>query len=252
MSQKLFQGFDLTALGKRAGWRIEREENGWRGSFAFPTAECVVSRSTGPRVLRDVEFAVAKRVKGAPECAGMHQVKWGTNIFPSDPTPLAALLRYLPSGLGIQPSADDCVPIGTLGPWTYKSTIALRDEGLVLTVIDEPAEKETPFYASLFHVDATYLGDGKVSDAFSDLRWIPFDEFIATYGHTTTCIYWQAFFMAAMYLHGDDISDNFFTQTWGPDTYILPFKQGREKHVRKSDPDIDQELHDYWDRDSGH
>lgn len=222
----MFESFSVPDLAKRAGWKIEVGENGWKNPLSFPTAEAIVYRTTNGRDfhaegLKALQFAVAKREGGAPECKGMHQLKWGTNIGPADETPLAALLRYLPAGLGITATDLECTPIGTLGPWLWKSTIALHDGQLILTVLEEQAEKETPFYASLFRVDANGLGDGKVSPAFSDLQWMGFEELIARHGGTTTCIYWQIFFMAMECMTNNFDIVSFFHRTWRPGKYVL-------------------------------
>lgn len=230
----MFESFTVADLGDRAGWDITVRENGWQFTLALPTVEFVVWRfkkGTSRHIPYDLEFAVARRIGGAPECLGMHQVKWGTNLCPpKDMTPLSSLLRYLPIGLGITPIADCCRPIGTIGPWTWKSTIALNGPELILTVVDEQAEKKTPFYGSLFAVDATNLGDGsisgatselKVQPAFADLEWIGFDDLIKRYGKTTGCIYWQIFFLAIEALTGNLKMESFFMRPFTPGTYTL-------------------------------
>lgn len=166
----MFESFSLADFGKRAGWDIAVREGGWQKPFAIPTAEAVVSRikDGGGSSVYDLEFAIAKRVAGAPECLGMRQLKWGTVIFPSDETPAAALIRCMAKDLGMSVFPGHCVSVGTIGPWLYRSTLTLNDRQLILTILDEQAEKETPFFASLFHVDATGLEQGQVSKAVND------------------------------------------------------------------------------------
>lgn len=218
----MFENFSLVDFGKRTGWDIAVREKGWKNPFAIPTAEAVVFRTTKDGdLVRDFEFAVARRVSGAPECLGMWQLKWGTVIFPTDETSLAALVRCMKKDLGISISPEWCVPVGTVGPWLYRSTLALDSRKLVLTILDQQAEKETPFLASLFYVNATGFAQGEVSRAVADFEWVGFNDLIARHGASTNCIYWQMFFMAMEQFLGQPTIENFFARTWKPGEYSL-------------------------------
>lgn len=224
----MFENFGLVDLGNRAGWDITAEAVVWR-------------RKKRGFVPCNLEFAIARRVAGAPECLEMWQLKWGTVIFPADETPVVALMRCMKRDLGMSVSPACCVPVGTVGPWLYRSTIALHNRRLVLTVVDDQAEKETPFYASLFHVDVTDLVQGQVSPAVADFEWVGFNDLIARHGASTNCIYWQMFFMVIEYLMDIDFSENFFKRQWKPGEYSLSFDKSLEES------ETDKELYGYWD-----
>lgn len=227
----MFEQFTVNNLAERAGWDITVLENGWKNPFAIPTAEAIVWRKKGDGFLpQDLEFAVARRVAGAPECLGMWQLKWGTVIFPADETPVVALMRCMAKDLGLR-FLQNIMPIGTVGPWLYRSTIALNNEQLVLTVLDEQAEKETPFYASLFYVDATGLAQGQVSSAVVDFEWVGFEDLIARYGANTNCIYWQMFFMVMEQFLEKPKTENFFARTWRPGEYVLKMPEQKSYYV---------------------
>lgn len=188
----MFEGYTLEAQ------RQFEEARGWKPSYSaltYCTAEAVLMRkpSSGVGDLIDTEILIATRVSGAPDCVGRVQSKWGGYVKPTDQTPLHSMQRTLQEMFGWSADQIGLKFAGILGPWMYKSTLALEGERqLILNIINEQAEM-TPFQATLFAATVSpdcELDQGGHQKSTKDARWVTLRELVQSQGNNPDHLYW--------------------------------------------------------------
>ncbi len=171
---------------------------GWKPNYAaltYCTAEVVPFRNTGDP--RNPEILVSTRVTGATDCVGIQQVKYGTYSKPTDPSARHAIAREMRDMFSLYLDPEQFQFAGIVSQWLYKSTIIYDDGDMVLEVSDVQAE-ETPFQATLFHVNLTGLeiGQGPRHKAIKDVMWVTLRDFVNERGSDNSWAYAQMLFMA--------------------------------------------------------
>lgn len=185
----MFEGFTLEEQRK-----VE-ETRGWKSAYSaltYCTAEAVVMRNMSTENLLDTDVLIATRISGAPDCLDKVQSKWGGYVKPTDPTPLHSMRRTLQETFGWNTDHTSLQFAGIMGPWMYKSTLAVKGDDIVLTVLDQQAEV-TPFQATLFVVvvsEECLLGRGGYLKSTKDARWVTVRDLIQSDGVNPDHLYW--------------------------------------------------------------
>lgn len=186
------------------GFTLEQQREiecarGWQPTYAaltYCTAEAVVMRHVLPHDILATEVVVAERISGAPDCVGKLQSKWGGYTKPTDQSPMHAMRRTLNEVFGWHADSISLKVTGIIGPWLYKSTLAIAEDTVVLTVSDMQAE-QTPFQATLFAVvvpEGYELGQGSYLKTTREARWTTLRDPIELEGKNREHLYWEMTF----------------------------------------------------------
>ncbi len=161
----------------------------WKDPVAHTVVATILFRSkTGVTAVRgliddDVEFLVTRRLRGP--ATGNLQSHHGGHVKVTDRDLVDAAIREVEEEVGFFLRRAELSLAAIIGPELYRSTLAITNGTLELTILDLQAEPTAPFVCSLFVADVT--GKERQPDCDQEVdrgEWLTLQEIVSSHGQS--------------------------------------------------------------------